>query len=238
MIRVGCCGFPVKREEYFPKFDVVELQTSFYNLPKPSTAIRWFSESPDGFGFIVKVWQVVTHPADSPTYRKTRLEIPESKRDKYGYFQQTEEVLEAWEGTREIARILHAEMVLFQSPPSFEENEKNVLNLRTFFRKIDRNDLVLIWEPRGRWSRETIKGLAKELELVHCVDPFAGPRLHGDIAYYRLHGRGGYGYRYSDADLEELLDKCPDSADSYVLFNNMSMLEDGLRFRFRAKSRT
>jgi len=237
MIKAGCSGFPVKREDYFGKFDVVELDSTFYNLPRPSTAIRWDDEAPEGFGFIVKVWQVVTHPSDSPTYRRTKLSIPESRIEKYGNFQMTKEVLDAWEKTREVARMLHSKLLLFQSPPSFHESPDSVLNLRNFFEKIERGDARMVWEPRGVWSNETLKSLCEDLDLVHSVDPFVGPALSGDIAYYRLHGKGGYGYKYSDRDLDDLLDMCPSDKDSYVLFNNMAMLEDGLRFRFAARSR-
>lgn len=238
MIRVGCCGFPVKREEYFDKLDTVELQSTFYNLPRPSMAIKWNEEAPKGFCFVVTAWQAVTHPPDSPTYRRTKLDIPQSKRANYGYFQTTLETAEAWERTLEVARMLHSESILFQSPPLFEESADNVLNLRTFFEKIDRDGLRMVWEPRGKWDESTLVRLCRDLNLVHCVDPFATQQLHGDIAYYRLHGRGGYGYAYTDKDLQELLSMCPEDTDSYVLFNNMSMLEDALRFRFAARSRT
>jgi uncharacterized protein YecE (DUF72 family) len=237
MIRVGCSGFPAKREDYFGKFDIVELDSTLYNLPTPSTAIRWQDEAPEGFEFIVKVWQPVTHPADSPTYRRTELKISEARKHRYGGFRMTREVMDAWEMTREVGRILHSRLFLFQSPPDFNESTESVLNLRVFFEKIERGKSKMVWEPRGEWSEETLLSLCRDLNLVRCIDPFSTPPLDGDIAYYRLHGRGGYGYKHSEKDLDELLNLCPEAKDSYVMFSNISMLEDALRFKFMARSR-
>lgn len=236
-MRVGCCGFPVRREEYYSKFDIVEVQSTFYNLPRPSTAIRWRAEAPAGFDYILKAWQPITHPSDSPTYTKTRVEIPQSKAGSYGFFKPTDEVHEAWERTRETARILDSRMILFQCPPRFEENADNLLNMRTFFENVERGRLKLLWEPRGRWNEDTIKSLCRDFNLIHCVDPFCDNQVHGGIAYYRLHGKGGYGYQYTDSDLTELLGMCPKDKDSYVMFNNMSMLEDALRFKFLCRGK-
>jgi uncharacterized protein YecE (DUF72 family) len=74
-----------------------------------------------------------------------------------------------------------------------------------------------------------VRGLCQELDLVHCTDPFVAESLHGSFRYYRLHGRGGYRYRYTDADLQQLRGRCRPPA--YVMFNNVSMWEDALRFR-------
>lgn len=234
--RVGCCGFPIEREDYYSKFDIVEVQSTFYNLPRPSTAIRWHTQAPEAFDYVLKAWQAITHPSNSPTYRRTRLRIPESKASNYGSFKPTDEVYEAWERTREIARILKSKMILFQCPPSFEENPENVLNMRTFYEKAERDALTFLWEPRKGWSEDTIKALCKDLDLIHCVDPFVDNQVHGEITYYRLHGIGGYGYRYTDADLTELLSMCPKDRDSHVMFNNLSMLEDALRFKFMRRN--
>ncbi len=34
LVKVGCCGFPVEKPEYYRRFPVVELQQTFYKLPK------------------------------------------------------------------------------------------------------------------------------------------------------------------------------------------------------------
>ena len=43
MIKIGCCGFREKREDYFHHFEVVEIQKTFYMLPRALTAEKWKS---------------------------------------------------------------------------------------------------------------------------------------------------------------------------------------------------
>lgn len=72
---------------------------------------------------------------------------------------------------------------------------------------------------------------------MHVTDPFKiMPAYTGEIAYFRLHGlsKQMYYYQYSDAELRKLKaliasyeKKCK---DVYLLFNNLSMFEDALRF--------
>jgi len=50
------------------------------------------------------------------------------------------------------------------------------------------------------------------------------------LGYFRLHGRSGYRYQFTDQDLDELFEVSRTRTPSYILFNNISMLEDGRRF--------
>jgi len=54
LIKAGCCGFAVKggAKTYYKLFDVVELQSTFYRLPKIETAERWRREAPEWFEFV------------------------------------------------------------------------------------------------------------------------------------------------------------------------------------------
>ncbi len=93
---------------------------------------------------------------------------------------------------------------------------------------MDRGGLRFAWEPRGNWPTELVAQLCRELDLIHGVDPFVTPPAHGSPFYFRLHGRGGYRYRYTDEDLLALRQMC--RGPGYVLFNNLGMWEDALRF--------
>jgi len=229
MIKVGCCGFPKAKKEYYAHFPVVEVQQTFYQPPKVETAQKWRAEAPPGFEFTLKTWQLITHPPSSPTYRRLKIEI--DKRDRYGFFRPTDEVLAAWERTREIAGALEAQIVLFQCPASFTPTKEHIANMRAFFRAIERDGLHFIWEPRGEWEEEEIKGLCQELDLIHGVDPFQRPPVYGEIAYFRLHGISGYRYRYTAEDLNRLLQWCQEYEKVYCLFNNITMFEDALRMK-------
>ena len=229
MIKVGCCGFPRAKREYYTHFRVVEVQQTFYHPPRVGTCEKWRAQAPPGFEFTLKAWQLITHAPSSPTYRRLRMEI--DKPDRYGFFRPTDEVLAAWERTKGIAQALEAQIVLFQCPASFTPTKEHIADMRAFFQLIERDGLLFAWEPRGEWEDEQIEGLCQELDLAHSVDPFQRPPLSGEIAYFRLHGRGGYRYRYTDEDLSRLLHWCREYEEGYCLFNNITMFEDALRMK-------
>lgn len=230
-IKTGCCGFPVSRKRYFEHFRVVELQETFYQMPEPALAERWRQQAPEDFEYTLKAWQLITHEPKSPTYRRLRIKIPEVKKQYYGSFKPTDEVFDAWQKTSEIAQILRARVIVFQCPPSFIPSEDNKKNMKAFFKEIKRQKFMLAWEPRGKWSAEDIKPVCTELELIHVVDPFKDKALYGKILYCRLHGIGGLRYKYTDNDLKRLLELCLDDRTVYVMFNNVFMFEDALRFK-------
>lgn len=230
MIRVGCCGFPRAQALCYEKLDVVEVQQIFYHPPRLSTVERWRRQAPPGFTFTLKAWQLITHEPSSPTYRRLRMELP-APPDHYGSFRPTPEVYEAWERSRELALALQAPILLFQCPASFAPTEEHKANLRNFFHKIDRRGLMLAWEPRGGWADEEIAELCQELDLIHAVDPLQRLPVTDGVAYFRLHGRSGYRYQYTDQELAQLAEWCASYPTAYCLFNNISMFEDALRFR-------
>lgn len=230
-IRIGCCGFALARKRYFRRFPVVEVQQTFYQPPQRRTLERWRAQAPPDFEFTLKAWQLITHEPSSPTYRRLRRPIPASRKDRYGAFRPTPEVMEAWQTTLECARLLAARIVVFQCPASFTPSPEHVHNLRAFFQAIGKEShgLTLGWEPRGDWPRELITQLCRELGLLYVVDPFRdAPLPGGRQRYFRLHGRTGYRYRYTDADLQALRAMC--QGTTYCLFNNMSMAADAERF--------
>jgi uncharacterized protein YecE (DUF72 family) len=232
---VGCCGWTEAQARYVTTFRSIELQTTFYQPPANKVVMRWKSLAPPEFRFCMKAWQLITHTPSSPTYRRLKSGVSSQEKDLYGSFRPTEQVWLAWERTREVATILDAQMVVFQCPKSFLPTRENISNLKLFFREINRNDLALAWEPRGdEWRPEVIREICEESNLVHCVDPFKFDRVYGDALYWRLHGRTGYRYRYSDEDLADLATKlCAYSSlpgPNYIQFNNIYSKQDALRF--------
>ena len=239
VIKVGCCGFPVAKEKYYKSFNVVEIQQTFYQPPQEKTVRKWREQAPPDFEFMLKAWQLITHPPSSSTYRRLKLAIPESKKKNYGFFKPTEEVFKAWEETEKMAQILKARIIVFQCPASFQPIPENEKNLESFFKTIKRKEYVLVWEPRGKWESKEVSALCRRLNLILCVDPFkskippqAGDKpFAGKMGHFRLHGKTGYRYKYADSDLEELktLGKVFDLV--YFMFNNVYMFEDALGFK-------
>jgi uncharacterized protein YecE (DUF72 family) len=76
-VRIGCSGWnyrdwrgdfypqgtPASRwlEHYASTFDTVEVNATFYRLPKRETTARWAEQVPDGFTFAVKGSRYLTH---------------------------------------------------------------------------------------------------------------------------------------------------------------------------------
>ena len=207
---------------------MVEVQQTFYQPPTLATVARWRVQAPVDFEFTLKAWQLITHESKSPTYRRLTLSWPQTKLDHCGSFKPTDEVQWAWERTREVAIGLKARVLVFQTPASFQPSATHKRNIKNFFGKVDRGDLLLIWEPRGSWSDEEVLEVCRESDLVHGVDPFKNDPSFGGIRYFRIHGITGYRHRFSGKELEALRNKC--QAECYCLFNNVSMWTDALAF--------
>jgi uncharacterized protein YecE (DUF72 family) len=232
--KVGVCGFTRSQSRVFTDLRLLEVQKTFYRPMERSTAEKWQLRAPKDFEFTIKAWQLITHEPTSPTYRKARLKIDANEMGKYGLFRPTDKVFEAWKVTDEVRKALDAKIVVFQCPASFREKEENLSNMRNFFQSINRKDIKMVWEPRGKWDKSIIKKLCEELYLIHCVDPFAKDSTTPDFAYFRLHGsppgKRMYHYTYTEEDLKRLYKKCVGFSQAYVLFNNSTMYEDALRF--------
>jgi len=232
---VGCCGWSEAQSRYVNDFKTIELQTTFYQMPSTDVAKRWKALAPPEFRFCLKAWQLITHTPASPTYRRLRSKLSAEEGDLYGSFRPSEQVWLAWERTREIANVLDAEVIVFQCPKSFLPSRENIRNLNTFFHDVDRRERTFAWEPRGEdWSPELVRDLCAGNNLVHCVDPFQSDPAYGEDLYWRLHGKTGYRYRYTEEDLTELEDKLQRRQGvhrrSYVMFNNIYSKDDALRF--------
>jgi uncharacterized protein YecE (DUF72 family) len=238
MLKIGCAGwtalrpsdvgeenwrarFSHKLQLYALFFPIVEVNSTFYRLPRPQTAEKWRALADQvnpSFEFTAKVNQRVTHKA------KFR----------------GEEAVQAFLDSAKIAQLLRASTLLLQCPPSFGPSQENEAALRDFLARIDRKNFTIVWEPRGKWegAKEKIAAISREFTLVHCTDPFRWlPVTHGPVAYLRLHGAPPgtrmYRYTYTEPDLRwlgELLEKL-DAEIVYVLFNNDTMAQDALSFR-------
>jgi uncharacterized protein YecE (DUF72 family) len=229
-VKVGCCGFGGAMSTYIEQFDTVEIQHTFYQPPQLATLHKWRAAVPGDFEFTLKAWQLITHEAKSPTYRRLKRELTEQESTECGAFKNTAIVKEAWQTTLECAKALQARRILFQCPASFKPTAENLKNLRKFFSKINR-DYEYYFEPRGKdWTPELVKELCDTLDIGHAVDPFVSQCQTPDRAYFRLHGKSGWRYVYTDDEIEQIAKSLPKSGVSYVMFNNIKMREDAQRF--------
>ena len=230
-VKIGTCGFRTNKIEYAEHLHCVEIQHTFYQPPQIKTLEKWRAEVPADFEFAVKAWQLITHEAKSPTYKRLKKKLTETEKAEAGYFKPTEIVREAWETTLACTKALKAKTILFQCPASFKPYSENIKNLEKFFSSIKRGKLNFVWEPRGDWSDDTVKNICKDLDLWHVVDPFEKITTTPDQCYFRLHGRTGWRYKYEADELEELAAMLPKRKISYVFFNNIEMMNDALTFQ-------
>ncbi len=232
-VKVGTCGFGrAKRPEYVDLLPVVEIQHTFYDPPQIETLEKWRADVPVEFEFTLKAWQFITHESSSPTYRRLKRPLTETESLEAGFFKPTDTVREALDVTLACAKALEARTILFQCPARFQPLPENILNLKRFFSNIDREGLNFAWEPRGKlWADAIVKDICEELDLWHCVDPFARQTVTPNNCYYRLHGIPRWRYTYEDDELLELVSLLPSNRPSYVLFNNITMKEDAVRFQ-------
>lgn len=233
-IKIGCCGwsylnpkeFNIKNykhtlQAYAKLFSCVEINSTFYRIPKLSTVENWralVDKINKNFEFTVKCNQLITHTK------------------KFSH-----ESIWIFEKMKEICNALDAKILLLQSPANFLPTKSNIEMMRKFFNKIIRDNLILVWEPRGKWwnKKELIKNICKEFDLINCVDPLRNESQYfgkAKIAYFRLHGFGRpsiYNYAFSDNELKTIKNACKKYKDvkrTYVLFNNANCYEDGLKF--------
>ena len=237
-IYVGTCGFAGSMGSYFKRFGAVEIQQTFYSLPRIGTASRWAMAAPEGFVFTMKAWQGLTHDASSPTWKKAKMP-PGSDLSRFGHFKPTDEVFAAWDATRRFAKELGASFIVIQSPRSFGMSAQNEVNLESFFTSIERGGLTIGWEPRGTWSDDQarLRRIFSRLNVVHIVDPFWNTPLSDlPLSYFRLHGRGRqltYKSDYTDGDLCKLAKLAVERSKSgpiYAMFNVVEMRSIADRF--------
>ncbi len=251
-IKIGTCGFgdfkPAADERerfgsklgaYAQNLGLLEVNSTFYQLPMINTCARWQNEAGENFEFTVKAWQGITHPTSSPTWRKRLGKLTEKQRDELGNLRPTDSVIEAWEETKLRAKAMGASICVVQTPSSFGCTWKNRDNMSALFSAIDRVGLLIAWEPRGDWNEhpEEIKALCEDLNLIHVVDLLRrSPLSSSSTAYIRLHGLNkkeyDYNYDYSLHELQELAQKLHDLTKTYntvyCLFNNLNMHKNAL----------
>lgn len=233
MIKVGTCGFCEARSKYFRDFDAVEVQQTFYRILQEKT-LELEERSSRGLHILDKGLSGVTHPANSPTWRRSNVKPGKD----VGLLRPTSDVLHFWRVTLKEAETLGARFILIQLPKSFRESDESFANAEKFFEMIDRGNFEIAVELRG-WSEKGIKRFVREFDVIDVTDPLVRIPLHtGDVSYYRLHGRyeNGriiYSHSYSDEELQKARERVIgwNRGESFVFFNNSDMCKDAKRFK-------
>jgi uncharacterized protein YecE (DUF72 family) len=189
---------------YSRRFETVEINNTFYHLPKESAWRKWREQRPEGFRYAVKGSRFITH-----VKRLRGVEEP------------TETFLSR-------ARLLGDGLgpVLWQLPPQMKVN---LDRLREFLSLLPR-DVRHVFEFRHEsWFEEEVFFTLRMFNVgfcaYHMVDWETPLEVTTDIAYVRFHGSDAlYGGNYSDEQLagwaRRLRDLPEDVSEVYCYFNN------------------
>jgi uncharacterized protein YecE (DUF72 family) len=161
---------------YQQRFQTVEINNSFYQLPTEKALIDWHDAVPPGFIFAVKGSRYITHmkklqdPEQSLAPLMARLPL---LADRLG-------------------------PILFQLPPRWHFNAER---LRRFLEALPRDYRYALEFRDPSWLNQEACRLLREHGAAFCIYEFAGrvsPReVTADFVYIRLHGPGGaYQGRY------------------------------------------
>lgn len=192
---------PVQLNEYAAYFPVVEVDTPFYGIPRISTVQNWLKQVPPTFQFILKAHRFMTGH-----FRRTdsKLTVAELHQLFSEYVTMLQPLLECNQ----------LKTVLFQFPPYFQCNQKNVAYLSQIRNWLGAEIPVSVEFRNASWLMPKIK---KDLTLrlqqlrftfVIVDEPHNinnGVTLtplvtNNDLAILRLHGRNSKGWFIQDAN--------------------------------------
>jgi len=219
-IRIGCSGWNYRhwRERFYPKglpqrrwfafyaehFDTVEINNSFYRLPKAETFAAWRAQAPPGFCYAVKANRFLTQAKKLKDCAEplARMMAPfRALGDRLG-------------------------PILYQLPPRFRIN---LGRLEQFLAQAPK-DVTNVFEFRDpSWYTDETYALLERHGVSFCVHDMKGSTTDriavGRTAYVRFHGgTGKYWGRYSDEALlgwtDWLVEQARSGRTAWAYFNN------------------
>ncbi|MGH2754633.1 MAG: DUF72 domain-containing protein [Actinomycetota bacterium] len=221
-VLIGCSGWQYKdwRESFYPKgvaqkrwleyyaerFQTVEVNNSFYMLPKPETFGGWAERTPSDFILTVKMSRYLTHIK--------RLKESDEPVDRF--------MSHAQSLGKKIGPIL------LQLPPNLKADNENLL--RTLELLGQRRVRVTVeFRHESWWTDETEAVLRKTGAALTWADRLGKPVTKlwrtADWGYLRLHEGAGkphpcYGQQALGTWARRIADSYAPEQDVYVYFNN------------------
>jgi uncharacterized protein YecE (DUF72 family) len=200
-VRIGCSGwnYPHWRERVYPRglpqrlwlhhyaeiFDTVEVNSTFYRLPRRSSVAAWVEETPPGFLFAVKASRYLTH-----VRRLADME---------------EGVARFYERIEPLTISSKLGPVLWQLPPTFRRDDER---LASAFARLPAGRHCFEFRHES-WFTEDVYALLREhgVALVigdHPERPWQAHELTAEWTFVRFHhGSRGRNGNYSERELEE-----------------------------------
>ncbi len=247
-VLVGTCNWADHKDFYPPGlpaperlafyarfFPIVEVDTTFYGIPKPEVAERWVRSTPDSFLFNVKAYKSLTlHEREDG---KPRAATDEEERD----------FMALLRPVRDSGKL---GAVHYQFPPWFTANPANMDYISRLPDRHPQDRLIVEFRHRS-WSEparfDAVTELLEEAGMTYCIvdEPQLGSASMAphmavttpDLAVLRLHGHNyktwykkgetsadRFDYLYPEEELLEWVPRIRTLADRvkevHVLFNN------------------
>jgi uncharacterized protein YecE (DUF72 family) len=195
---------------YASLFNSIEVNSTFYKIPKPSTISRWRSEVPDDFIFTFKLFQDLTHNSENVIDKDVVKDFVHS--------------------------IDHVEekrgCILVQFPPSYGgSNIHDVSELLSVLREVNKHSWHVAVEFRNTtWYNDEVFDMLREQNVALVLQDMprsATPFIvtADSFVYVRFHGpTGNYRGSYTDNFLQEyagyIREWLSENKTVYVYFNN------------------
>ncbi|MBL7156948.1 MAG: DUF72 domain-containing protein [Candidatus Omnitrophica bacterium] len=194
--------------EYYTKFfDTVELNVTFYRLPKEAAFASWRKRTPKNFRFTVKGSRFITH------------------------IKKLKDCVESLKLFFSRAGLLREKLgpVLWQLPPSFKADPKR---LQAFLKNLKKYKKVQhVFEFRNEtWYCKEIFDMLKDARFALCSadrpDFSKDIQITADFLYLRRHGQaaklysGCYSAKQLENDAEIIKKNLKEKRDVYIYFNN------------------
>jgi uncharacterized protein YecE (DUF72 family) len=239
---------------YAERFEAVEVNSTFYAVPATATVRRWAQVTPEGFTFDVKLHQSLSrHSAEVASLPEAlRDEVDTTPRGRVRPSRALDREL-AKRYKKAVKPLVDAgrfSSFLLQLSPAFKPGSRQLDELDDLLDALAPHIVAIEFRHRA-WLHEerrdhTLGWLADHGAAFVGVDAPQGkpptmlPRLDAvtneRLAYLRLHGRNArgwvkgrsvaerFGYRYDDAELEEVAQRAEALAEQAgtvrMMFNN------------------
>lgn len=186
---------------YASRFDIVELNNSFYKLPSEKALAAWRDSSPAGFCFAMKGSRFLTH----------MKKLSDTGRGVERFFER--------------AGVLGSKLgpVVFQLPPHWNVN---AARLRDFLAALPRGGRYAFEFRNETWNRAEVFTVLRRANAAYCIFDLAGYQspleVTADFVYVRLHGPDGpYQGSYGRAALRAWIRLLREwNCAAYVFFDN------------------
>jgi uncharacterized protein YecE (DUF72 family) len=206
-------GLPQRRwlERMAECFDTVEVNTSFYRVPKKETVENWIRGTPDRFLFALKLWRGITH------YRKLKNSAD-----------LTERFLEPADAVPQHRRA----PLLIQLPPNQGLDTARLETYIAELRQLSGGSWQIAVEFRhDDWLTVAVYRLLDRLAVALCIHDMAGRGATGQpndapFVYVRRHGSsdqhyaGSYSTERIRQDAACIRQWNLEGRDVYVYYNN------------------